>query len=269
MLRSFIIHGRGHLATLDSPRGWVVVFAAFVGAFVAFGVMYCFGVFLKPMASEFGASHAAMSSLFSTLTALWFFLAPFTGELADHYAPRPVVAAGAVLMGGGQLLTAHTHYFPVVFLTYGGYVGAAVACIYVPSIASVGEWFKLRRDIALGIAISGIGCGTLVAAPLSAMLTQRFGGRTAFEIFAWISTALLLVCASLMERPPMVGERPKSSVQSTVRKATFGYLYLSLLCRARHSLGMLERPVSLAGWVSVRLRRASGCSPCTRSLMLC
>src|SRR5271165_5980037 len=125
-------------AGLDSPRAWVVVFAAFLGAFVSFGVTYCFGVFLKPMAQEFHASHATMSALFSTITVLSFFVAPLTGDIADHYGPRPVVATAAVLIGAGLVLTAHVHYFPLIFVTYGGGLGVAVACTYIPSIAAVG-----------------------------------------------------------------------------------------------------------------------------------
>jgi membrane protein DedA with SNARE-associated domain len=49
---------------LDSGRAWVVVFAAFLGAFVSFGVSYTFGIFLKPIAAELHASHAALSSVF-------------------------------------------------------------------------------------------------------------------------------------------------------------------------------------------------------------
>jgi MFS family permease len=216
-------------AGLDSPRAWVVVFAAFLGAFVSFGVTYCFGVFLKPMALEFQVSHAAMSVLFSVIAGLSFFLAPFTGDLADHYGPRPVVAAGAVLIGAGLLLTARVHSFPLVMVTYGGGLGAAVACTYIPSVAAVGEWFKVHRDIALGIAISGIGCGTLVAAPVSAMLMERYGWRTAFEIFGWISAGLLLLCAALLARPPVVGEKKKVSIEGKVRTPAFRLLYLGLL----------------------------------------
>jgi MFS family permease len=212
-------------AGVDSPRAWLIVVAAFFASFVAFGVSYSFGIFLKPMAIEFGVSHAVMSSLFSVLTVLSLFLSPLTGDIADHLGPRPVMVAGALLMGAGLILTARVHYFPLVFLTYGLAAGSAVACVYVPSVASVGEWFKLHRDIALGIAISGIGCGTLVAAPVAALLLGRYGWRTTFEIFGAVSAALLLVCATLIARPPITISKTRTSVMAKIRTPAFALLY--------------------------------------------
>jgi MFS family permease len=214
---------------IDSPRAWLIVVAAFFGSFVAFGVTYSFGVFLKPMGATFGASHASMTAIFSTLTVLSFFLAPITGDLADRIGPRNVVGAGALLMGAGLLATARVHSFPLLFVTYGAGVGTAVACIYVPLVASVGEWFKVHRDIALGIAISGIGCGTLTAAPLAASLTERFGWRTAFELFGWTSTVILLGCAALVSRPAILGVKDTANVMAMLRTRTFVLMYLGLM----------------------------------------
>ena len=90
---------------IDSPQAWLVVAGAFIGAFVSFGVTYTFGVFLRPMALAFHVSHATMSVMFAVIAGLTFFLAPFTGELADRYGPRPVVGFGAVLMGIALILT--------------------------------------------------------------------------------------------------------------------------------------------------------------------
>lgn len=216
-------------ARLDSARAWIVVFAGFLGAFVSFGITYCFGVFLKPIALEFHVSHAAMSALFATITGLSFFAAPFTGKIADCYGARPVVAAGALLLGSGLVLSAHVHSFPLLFLTYGVGLGAAVACTYIPAISAVGEWFKVHRDVALGIAISGIGCGTLVAAPLSAIFIERYGWRTTFEIFGWSGAALLLLCAGLLARPPIVGEKKKVDIAAKVRTRAFAIQYICLL----------------------------------------
>ena len=214
---------------IDSPRAWLVVTGAFIGAFVSFGVTYTFGVFLRPMGTEFHVSHAKMSILFSVIAALTFFIAPLTGELADKHGPRPVIALGAILTAASLLVTARMHSYPQVLFTYGGGLGLAAACIYVPGIAAVGEWFKKRRDIALGIAISGIGCGTLVAAPVSAMLIDRYGWRKSFEIFGWTSGVLLLISAVLMIKPPEVGSKVKADVGHKVRTHAFTFMYVSLL----------------------------------------
>jgi MFS family permease len=220
-------------AVLDSPRAWLLVVGAFFVAFVGFGVTYTFGVFLRPIGTSFSASHATMTTLFSTLSVLSFFLAPLTGELADRIGPRYVIAAGALLMGAGLLISARVHTFPLLFVTYGGLIGAAVACLYVPAIAAVGEWFKKYRDIALGIAISGIGCGTLVAAPLAARLTSHLGWRTAFEVFGWGSAAILLVCATVITKPPGLQEKSSANVLAMMRTKTFLRLYIALtLCGA-------------------------------------
>lgn len=93
---------------VDSPRAWLVVVGGFFSTCVAFGVSYAFGVFLRPLQATFHVSHATLATLFSAVTVLSYFLGPITGRLADRIGPRPVVAAGAVLMGGGLLLSART-----------------------------------------------------------------------------------------------------------------------------------------------------------------
>jgi len=94
-------------AGIDSPRAWLIVLAAFFGAFVVFGVTYSFGAFLRPVATAFGASHASMSALFATMTVLSQFVAPFTGELVDSTHdfrwPAYVAAISAVLALGAVM----------------------------------------------------------------------------------------------------------------------------------------------------------------------
>jgi MFS family permease len=213
----------------DSSRAWVIVFAAFLVSFVTFGVTYSFGVFLKPLEAEFHTRHFFITGLFSSLALVACSLAPLTGKIADRYGPRPLIAMGALLMGGGLILTARVQFFPLMFLTYGLGVGAAVACTYIPVIAAVGQWFKVRRAMAIGISISGVGCGTLVAAPLSADLIERYGWRTAYDVFGWASAAILLLCAMLLFRPPEVTGRKGPDIMTALRTPAFFFLYASLL----------------------------------------
>jgi MFS family permease len=218
-------------ATLDSSRAWVVVCAGFIACFVAFGVLYAFGVFLKPMSTEFGVTHAVMSALFSCMSLLSYVLGPFTGKLTDRIGPRRVVFTGAAVTAAALLITPHARSFAMAFLTLGIGIGAGIACSFVPAMATVGEWFKKSRDLALGVAISGIGVGTLASAPLAAALIRDYGWRHTMTLYGFGAGALLLISAALMATPPIkVGSKGSSrELWAKVGSLRFSLLYLSLV----------------------------------------
>ena len=81
-----------------------------------------------------------------------------------------------------SLATSRVQSIWVGYVTYGLGVGIAVACAYVPMVATVGAWFVRRRTTALGVAVAGIGVGTLVLAPLSERLIDAYGWRTAYVV---------------------------------------------------------------------------------------
>ena len=145
-----------------------MVAATFVALCAVYGVAYSFGAFFKPMAAEFGARRSATSAVFSITVLVWCFLGPVTGHLSDRFGPRIVVATGAVVMGAGLALTSMIDRLWLGYLTYGLGVGVGVACAYVPMVAVVGGWFLRRRNTALGIAVAGIGFGTVCGAPIAA-----------------------------------------------------------------------------------------------------
>ena len=215
----------------DSERAWIVSGAALVASFVAYGFLYAFGVFLKPMESAFGVGHAVMSSLFSCMSLSGYLLGPLTGDWADHVGPRRVMMAGSLVFALGAYVTAHARGLAVAFPCLGIGVGAALASVYVPSLAAVGEWFKKERALALGIAVSGIGVGTLVVAPLGAWLVREYGWRTTLMLEGVAGGGLLLLSALFMFKPPVKIESKKGShaVWAKVRSRSFLLVFLSRL----------------------------------------
>jgi MFS family permease len=215
----------------DSARAWIVSGAAFVASFVAYGFLYAFGVFLRPIGLALGVSHAVMALLFSCMSLSGYLLGPLTGDWADHVGPRKVMAAGAVVFTGGLIATAHAHSFLVAFVCLGIGVGTGLASVYVPSLAAVGEWFKKERAMALGIAVSGIGVGTLVAAPLSAWLIREYGWRNTLVIQGIGGGSLLLLSALFMFKPPVKVESKRGgrAVWAKVRSRPFLLVFLSRL----------------------------------------
>jgi len=215
------------LDRFDSPRAWWMVGAAFVAMFAAYAVAYSFGAFFKPMAAEFGAPRSATSAIFSITVLIWCMIGPVTGHLSDRFGPRIVVGSGALIMGIGLALTAMIDRLWIGYLTYGIGVGVGVACTYVPMVAVVGGWFLLRRNTALGIAVAGIGFGTVFGAPIAAALIVPLGWRTTYMIFAIATTAILLGCAFIAERPPVHVTPSPIRLGDTLRTPAFGFLYAS------------------------------------------
>ena len=153
---------------LDSPRAWGVVAAAFAAMFVAFGIAYSYGAFLEEMRADFGVGRAAGATFFSLTSLLYFGLGGVSGAAGDRFGQRRVLLVGAAAFGLGLVATARAGSIGVALLAYGLGVGIGVACAYVPMVALVGAWFERRRTLALGVAVAGIGVGTLAIPPATA-----------------------------------------------------------------------------------------------------
>ncbi len=189
---------------VDSRQAWYVVGAAVVSTFTAFGVLYSFGASFASIAEDFDAGSGATATVFAITTSLSFALAPFTGRWVDRAGPTPVLVTGAVSLATGLILTTVAPSIVVAYLAYGVGVGTAVACAYVPMVATVGGWFERQRALALGVAVAGIGVGTLVASPLAAALIEATSWRTTFRIYA-VTGAVLLLGAAVVARPGPAG----------------------------------------------------------------
>ena len=211
---------------LDGREGWVNVAAAFASMFTVFGVAYSFGAFFGPMADEFGSGRSATSAFFSITAGLYFFLGVASGPAVDRYGPRPVLLTGAVAMGVGLALTSIADRLWLGYLSYGFGVGIGVACGYVPMLAVVGGWFVRRRSMALGIAVAGIGLGTLAVAPLAAALIESLGWRETYRVFAVASAVALSACALVARRPP-AGVVTDGGDTSPIRTPAFAAMYVS------------------------------------------
>ncbi len=238
------------VAELDSARGWLMTAATFLSTFVVFGVAYSFGAFFESMSDEFGSGKGLTALLFSLTTFLYFVLGMWTGRWSDRVGPRPVLLTAVVSLGAGLLLTSVAGSIWVGLATYSLGVGVAVACGYVPMVAAVGGWFDRHRTTALGVAVAGIGFGTLVVAPLSSWLIDEHGWRVAYRVLAVAGMILLLVCASIASAPPIHGsDEPLRPIRELLRLGPFRVLFGSGLLM---SLALFVPFVFLASYAEER-----------------
>jgi len=202
---------------------------AFLSCFVVFGVTYSFGAFFKPMAAEFGSSRAHTSIIFSLTAAIYSVLGLIAGRLTDRFGPRRVILVGAFALGAGLIATSFARSLAVAYLTYGVGVGIGAACGYVPMLAVVGGWFERRRNAAMGVAVSGIGAGTLAVAPLAAAMIHRFGWRVSYALIGVAGGLILALCGMLATAPPISSNAAPRPIAHLVRSPEFAILYFSAL----------------------------------------
>jgi MFS family permease len=214
---------------VDSRRAWLTVVAAFFSSAVTLGTAYSFGAFFESMSEEFDAAAGATAVIFGITTFSFFWLSIVTGRMTDRFGPRLVLVVGAVAMFAGLMLTSRVQSLGVGYVTYGAGVGIAAACGYVPMVATVGGWFVHHRALAIGLAVAGIGVGTMVLSPLSAAMIDRYGWRDTYVVFAIGGAAVLLACVPLVDRPPGDGSPQPSRFGDALRSPVFRRIHLSAL----------------------------------------
>lgn len=208
----------------SDPRifyGWFVVAAAFAVTFMGFGSAYTFSAFVGSIQNDFGASRGSVSLVFSLAGFLYFGLGIVSGPLADRWGSRRLAVIGMILTGAGLAVASAARTLTEVYLAYGLGVGVGVGCAYVPALGAVQRWFVRRRGFASGLAVSGIGLGTLVMPPLASLLIGELGWRMAYLALGGLVAIVGAGMALMIENDPRDrglapdGELPKSSMQTS------------------------------------------------------
>jgi MFS transporter, OFA family, oxalate/formate antiporter len=210
-------------AVRSNPRifyGWFVVAGTFAVTFVGFGSAYTFSAFLPSLQHDFAASRGAISLVFSLAGFLYFALGMVSGPLADQWGSRRLAVIGMLLTGLGLALASMARSLGEVYAAYGLGVGLGLGTAYVPVLGAVQQWFVRQRGLASGIAVSGIGVGTLVVPPLVALLIEAAGWRAAYLALGIFAAIVGGGMALLIEDHPRDrglspdGDPPQSGLQA-------------------------------------------------------
>lgn len=235
--------------------GWVVVVAGALMGCVAIGSLFSLAVFLQPMSEATGWSRTGVSTAM-TLDFLTMGVAAFGwGALTDRFGPRPVVLAGAVLVGAGLALASRATSLIEFQLVYGVVVGVAAGAILAPTMATITGWFDKHRSIAVSLVSAGMGMGPMTISPLASWLLTSHDWRTAQLIIAIVAWVLLIPTALFMRGAPETapgmaampgGADPGMTVGQALRSPQFIILGLTYFCCCATHSGPIFHTVSYA-----------------------
>ena len=183
--------------------GWVVVAVVFVTMGVGVNARTAFSLLFPPILAEFGWERGVTAGAFSFGFVVSAILSPMLGRLMDSRGPRVVNEIGVVAMGAGLLLATLVRQPWQLYLSLGVLVGGGSVCLgYTGQGLFLPHWFVRRRGLAMSLAYSGVGVGSIVILPWVQSLIARSGWRAACWSLAVVVLVLLAPLNLLVRRRP-------------------------------------------------------------------
>lgn len=259
-------------------RGWPYVLAAFIGIGGSFASLYFYsaGLFIKPLAAEFGwtrgeASLSALSVLLGSVLAL-----PMAGRLIDRYGEVRVASASGLLFGISFVMLGRlTHGLASFLLLVLLLSMIATGANLIAYNRVIVRHFTVRRGLALGLAMTGTAIGAAFAPPVLTGVIAEHGWRAAYCVLGAMAVTLTGIATLMLRREPAGTARQRDasgagwrvilahpafrSIAAIVFLAAMGVLgttmhLVPMLTDGGMSLGTAGRAASLLG-VSVLIGR--------------
>ena len=182
--------------------GYIVVALAFLIMMASIGTHNSFGVFLKPVLTEFNCTRAVTSGAFSLSFFVSGLLGIVMGGLTDRFGPRLVLTFCGFLLGLGYLLMAQLGVLWQLYLFFGIIIGFGMAGSWVPLVSTTARWFVKRRGMMTGFVVAGMGVGTLIAPPVANQLISVYDWRTSYLILGGVVFLAVVLAAQFLRRDP-------------------------------------------------------------------
>jgi MFS family permease len=190
--------------------GWIVVAVVFVTMALGVNARTAFSLLFPPILDEFGWERGVTAGAFSFGFLVSAVLSPILGRVMDSHGPRLVTGLGVGVMGAGLMLATLAHEPWHIYATLGVLVGAGSVCLgYSCQALFLPSWFERRRGLAISIAFSGVGIGSIVLLPWLQSLIAADGWRAACSAMGVLVLVLGAPLALLLRRRPQdIGLNP-------------------------------------------------------------
>ncbi|GME67639.1 unnamed protein product [[Candida] boidinii] len=182
-------------------RAWIVLFGAFLGFTVDFGLINSTGAIQAYIAVHQleNVSNATTAWIFSLFLGCSYCGGIVSGILFDETGVKIPFILGTVLLVGGLFITANAESIGSFIGGFGIICGLGCALCMNPLMGVVSHWFKKKRAMAMGLATLGGSVGGIVFPLMLNSLYPKVGFVWAIRILAFICLIILVLSFILIK----------------------------------------------------------------------
>jgi oxalate/formate antiporter len=239
---------------IDAPRAWYLnrwnqLVLGLIAMMSISSPQYVWTLFTGPLNTKLGTTLAELQWTFSLLIILQTWCSPLQAYLVDRFGPRLLISVGALMSGGGWVLSSYVDNIWALYFTYGVICGFGTGIIYVGIIGLMVRWFPDRRGLATGLAAAGYGFGAFFTSfPIDSMIKSSGYAHT-LVVWGIIQGVIGIVAAQWLRIPPE-NWRPEGYTPETASTAQSGRSYTPK--------EMLQNPIFWLLFVMMSMMSTSG-----------
>lgn len=210
-------------------EAWLVLAGSFLGLIATFGFMVSVGTVQEYLQKNQLSHYTArdVGWIPSVFVYLALGLGIWVGPVFDRYGARWLALIGSICYVAMVFLLAECKVFWQFLLCLGVLGGASGAALVTTAMAVISHWFKRRRGLAHGIAMSGSSIGGMMFPMILRRTLPRYGYAWSIRIVGFVILGCLILCNILMKTrlPPS----PAAKQQKVISLGLFGDLKFTLL----------------------------------------
>src|SRR3954471_22851969 len=188
---------------------------------ISFGIRAGFGLFLQPMALEYGWGREVLSFSIALQNLMWGVLGALAGGFADRYGPGRVIAGGAICYILGLTGIAYIATPLLMHLNCGVLLGSALGgTSFGIILVVIGRTVTPeRRSLYMGVATAAGSFGQFALVPLTQSLIAALDWHHALLVLAGIAALILPLTLALAGKPAPAATSKPQSIGEALREA--------------------------------------------------
>jgi predicted MFS family arabinose efflux permease len=208
-----------------NTRSWhtpsVILLCGSLVVLLAIGLRTSFGLFLKPMSTEFGWGREIFALAMAIQNLLWGVFQPLAGAVVDRWGAGRVVATGGFVYALGlYIMSVATSPFEL-------YLGAGLFIALGLSSAGLGVVLGAvgravnpdQRSWALGVVTAAGSMGQLLVVPMGQAFLTLFGWSRAFQLLGLCTLVMVPLAVALRGQSDRPGDTSEQNLGEALGEA--------------------------------------------------